>query len=181
MREACISKARKRRVQRSKEKPEEAQLSKAKCFHGSDDHLINDHINKNYKKYRRHRLWKQKFETDQQITRKLVEARTMWSVNLQHDDTVSGIKEWQKSFLMKEEFSHSGGAEIKSTIIPDMSCWEEARSSSRTCWRDCIYLLAWCQGVPPDKLEKLAGESQVWAALLKLQPCDPALNNWKIK
>lgn len=49
----------------------------------------------------------------------------MWSVNLQHDDTVSGIKEWQKSFLMKEEFSHSGGAEIKSAIIPDMSYWEE--------------------------------------------------------
>ena len=41
------------------------------------------------------------------------------------------------------------------------------RGRPRTRWRDYISRLAWERlGVPPDKLEEVAGEREVWASLL---------------
>uniref|UniRef100_A0A669C5T3 Reverse transcriptase domain-containing protein n=1 Tax=Oreochromis niloticus TaxID=8128 RepID=A0A669C5T3_ORENI len=51
-----------------------------------------------------------------------------------------------------------------------------ARSRPRTRWRDYISRLAWERlGVPPDKLEEVAGEREVWASLLRLLPPRPGL------
>ncbi|TWW81706.1 hypothetical protein D4764_01G0015210 [Takifugu flavidus] len=41
----------------------------------------------------------------------------------------------------------------------------------RTRWRDFVSRLVWkCLGISPDELEKVAGESKVWASLLRLLP-----------
>ena len=41
----------------------------------------------------------------------------------------------------------------------------------RTCWRDYVAQLAWEHlGVPPDKLEEVSGEREVWTSLLGLLP-----------
>jgi len=45
------------------------------------------------------------------------------------------------------------------------------RGKPRTCWRDYVFRLAWeCLGVPPEELEEVAGDRDVWASLLKLLP-----------
>ena len=50
------------------------------------------------------------------------------------------------------------------------------RGRPRTRWRDYISRLAWERlGVPPDKLEEVAGEREVWASLLRLLPPRPGL------
>ncbi|TWW64119.1 R2DM Retrovirus-related Pol polyprotein from type II retrotransposable element [Takifugu flavidus] len=44
----------------------------------------------------------------------------------------------------------------------------------RTRWRDYVSRLAWERlGIPPDELEEVAGEREVWASLLRLLPRDP--------
>ncbi|TWW71143.1 hypothetical protein D4764_17G0006260 [Takifugu flavidus] len=44
----------------------------------------------------------------------------------------------------------------------------------RTCWRDCVSRLVWERlGIPPDELEEVAGEREVWASLLRLLPPRP--------
>ncbi|TWW67270.1 hypothetical protein D4764_02G0003110 [Takifugu flavidus] len=44
----------------------------------------------------------------------------------------------------------------------------------RTRWRDYVSRLAWERlGVPPDELEEVAGEREVWASLLRLLPPRP--------
>ncbi|TWW60112.1 hypothetical protein D4764_05G0002020 [Takifugu flavidus] len=44
----------------------------------------------------------------------------------------------------------------------------------RTRWRDCVSRLAWERlGIPPDELEEVAGEREVWAFLLRLLPPRP--------
>uniref|UniRef100_A0A673CRG3 Reverse transcriptase domain-containing protein n=1 Tax=Sphaeramia orbicularis TaxID=375764 RepID=A0A673CRG3_9TELE len=44
----------------------------------------------------------------------------------------------------------------------------------RTCWRDYISRLAWERlGVPPEELEEVSGEREVWASLLRLLPPRP--------
>ncbi|TWW74429.1 hypothetical protein D4764_14G0004320 [Takifugu flavidus] len=44
----------------------------------------------------------------------------------------------------------------------------------RTCWRDYVSRLAWERlGTPPDELEEVAGEREVWASLLRLLPLQP--------
>ncbi|TWW67376.1 hypothetical protein D4764_02G0004170 [Takifugu flavidus] len=44
----------------------------------------------------------------------------------------------------------------------------------RTRWRDYVSQLVWeCLGIPPDDLEEVAGEREVWASLLRLLPRDP--------
>ncbi|TWW78199.1 hypothetical protein D4764_11G0003200 [Takifugu flavidus] len=41
----------------------------------------------------------------------------------------------------------------------------------RTRWRDYVSRLAWERlGIPPDELEEVAGEREVWASLLRLLP-----------
>uniref|UniRef100_A0A3P9DSK2 IRG-type G domain-containing protein n=1 Tax=Maylandia zebra TaxID=106582 RepID=A0A3P9DSK2_9CICH len=51
-----------------------------------------------------------------------------------------------------------------------------SRGRPRTRWRDYISRLAWERlGVPPDKLEEVAGEREVWASLLRLLPPRPGL------
>ncbi|TWW73696.1 hypothetical protein D4764_15G0010920 [Takifugu flavidus] len=43
----------------------------------------------------------------------------------------------------------------------------------RTCWRDYVSRLVWERlGIPPDEVEEVAGEREVWASLLPLRP-DP--------
>ncbi len=43
------------------------------------------------------------------------------------------------------------------------------RGRPRTCWRDYISHLAWeCLGIPPEELESVAGERDVWTTLLSL-------------
>ncbi|TWW64245.1 hypothetical protein D4764_03G0012530 [Takifugu flavidus] len=50
----------------------------------------------------------------------------------------------------------------------------ETPGRPRTRWRDYVSRLAWeCLGIPPDKLEKVAGEREVWASLLRLLPPQP--------
>uniref|UniRef100_A0A669EXX2 Reverse transcriptase domain-containing protein n=1 Tax=Oreochromis niloticus TaxID=8128 RepID=A0A669EXX2_ORENI len=50
------------------------------------------------------------------------------------------------------------------------------RGRLRTRWRDYISRLAWERlGVPPDKLEEVAGEREDWASLLRLLPPRPGL------
>uniref|UniRef100_A0A669C209 Reverse transcriptase domain-containing protein n=1 Tax=Oreochromis niloticus TaxID=8128 RepID=A0A669C209_ORENI len=50
------------------------------------------------------------------------------------------------------------------------------RGRPRTRWRDYISRLAWERlGVPPDELEEVAGEREVWASLLRLLPLRPDL------
>ncbi|KAK3574348.1 hypothetical protein QTP86_005151 [Hemibagrus guttatus] len=45
------------------------------------------------------------------------------------------------------------------------------RGRPRTGWRDCVSQLAWERlGVPPEELEKVSGEREVWASLLRLLP-----------
>ncbi|PWA24580.1 hypothetical protein CCH79_00011769 [Gambusia affinis] len=40
----------------------------------------------------------------------------------------------------------------------------------RTRCRDYVSWVAWeCLGIPPEELEQVAGEREVWASLLKLQ------------
>ncbi|TWW59397.1 hypothetical protein D4764_06G0009270 [Takifugu flavidus] len=44
----------------------------------------------------------------------------------------------------------------------------------RTRWRDYVSRLAWERlGIPPDELEEVAGEREVWASLLRLLPPQP--------
>ncbi|TWW75358.1 hypothetical protein D4764_13G0000200 [Takifugu flavidus] len=44
----------------------------------------------------------------------------------------------------------------------------------RTRWRDYVSRLAWeSLGIPPDELEEVAGEREVWASLLRLLPPRP--------
>ncbi|TWW74298.1 hypothetical protein D4764_14G0002990 [Takifugu flavidus] len=44
----------------------------------------------------------------------------------------------------------------------------------RTRWRDYVSRLVWERlGIPPDELEKVAGEREVWASLLRLLPPRP--------
>ncbi|TWW61049.1 hypothetical protein D4764_05G0011390 [Takifugu flavidus] len=44
----------------------------------------------------------------------------------------------------------------------------------RTHWRDFVSRLVWeCLGIPPDELEEVAGEREVWASLLRLLPPRP--------
>ncbi|PWA30791.1 hypothetical protein CCH79_00017406 [Gambusia affinis] len=48
------------------------------------------------------------------------------------------------------------------------------RGRPRTRWRDYISRLAWERlGIPPEELEEVAGEREVWASLLKLLPQRP--------
>ena len=48
------------------------------------------------------------------------------------------------------------------------------RGRPRTRWRDYVSRLAWERlGVPPEELEEVAGEREVWASLLKLLPPRP--------
>ncbi|KAK3544536.1 hypothetical protein QTP86_015589 [Hemibagrus guttatus] len=48
------------------------------------------------------------------------------------------------------------------------------RGRHRTCWRDYVFRLAWeCLGVPPEELEEVAREREVWASLLRLLPPRP--------
>ncbi|KAK3553774.1 hypothetical protein QTP70_009300 [Hemibagrus guttatus] len=45
------------------------------------------------------------------------------------------------------------------------------RGRARTRWRDYVSRLAWeCLGVPPEELEEVSGEREVWASLLRLLP-----------
>ncbi|TWW76581.1 hypothetical protein D4764_13G0012430 [Takifugu flavidus] len=44
----------------------------------------------------------------------------------------------------------------------------------RTRWRDYVFRPAWERlGIPPDELEEVAGEREVWASLLRLLPPRP--------
>ncbi|TWW73379.1 hypothetical protein D4764_15G0007730 [Takifugu flavidus] len=44
----------------------------------------------------------------------------------------------------------------------------------RTRWKDYVSRLAWERlGIPPDELEEVAGEREVWASLLRLLPPRP--------
>ena len=44
----------------------------------------------------------------------------------------------------------------------------------RTRWRDYVSQLAWERlGVPPEELEEVSGEREVWASLLRLLPLRP--------
>ncbi|KAM4551690.1 putative transposon-derived protein F52C9.6 isoform 1-T3 [Odontesthes bonariensis] len=48
------------------------------------------------------------------------------------------------------------------------------RGRPRTRWRDYVSRLAWERlGVPPEELEEVAGDRDVWASLLKLLPPRP--------
>uniref|UniRef100_A0A3B3BLN8 Reverse transcriptase domain-containing protein n=2 Tax=Oryzias melastigma TaxID=30732 RepID=A0A3B3BLN8_ORYME len=48
------------------------------------------------------------------------------------------------------------------------------RGRPRTRWRDYVSRLAWERlGVPPEELEEVAGEREVWASLLRLLPPRP--------
>ncbi|KAK3570072.1 hypothetical protein QTP86_010236 [Hemibagrus guttatus] len=48
------------------------------------------------------------------------------------------------------------------------------RGRPRTCWRDYVSRLAWERlRVPPEELEKVSGEREVWASLLRLLPPRP--------
>ncbi|KAK3532990.1 hypothetical protein QTP70_006197 [Hemibagrus guttatus] len=48
------------------------------------------------------------------------------------------------------------------------------RGRPRTRWRDYVSRLAWERlGVPPEELEKVSGEREVWASLLRLLPPRP--------
>ncbi|KAK3507766.1 hypothetical protein QTP70_000218 [Hemibagrus guttatus] len=48
------------------------------------------------------------------------------------------------------------------------------RGRPRTCWRDYAFRLAWERlGVPPEELEEVAREREVWASLLRLLPPRP--------
>uniref|UniRef100_A0AAY5JVS7 Reverse transcriptase domain-containing protein n=1 Tax=Esox lucius TaxID=8010 RepID=A0AAY5JVS7_ESOLU len=48
------------------------------------------------------------------------------------------------------------------------------RGRPRTHWRDYVSRLAWERlGVPPEELEEVSGEREVWASLLKLLPPRP--------
>ncbi|KAK3528563.1 hypothetical protein QTP70_002803 [Hemibagrus guttatus] len=48
------------------------------------------------------------------------------------------------------------------------------RGSPRTRWRDYVSRLAWERlGVPPEELEEVSGEREVWASLLRLLPPQP--------
>ncbi|KAK3510372.1 hypothetical protein QTP70_005671 [Hemibagrus guttatus] len=48
------------------------------------------------------------------------------------------------------------------------------RGRPRTCWRDYVSRLAWERlGVPPEELEEVSGEREVWASLLRLLPPRP--------
>ncbi|KAK3520218.1 hypothetical protein QTP70_019360 [Hemibagrus guttatus] len=54
------------------------------------------------------------------------------------------------------------------------------RGRPRTRWRDYVFRLAWERlGVPPEELEEVAREREVWASLLRLLPRDPALDKQK--
>ena len=42
----------------------------------------------------------------------------------------------------------------------------------RTRWRDYVFRLTWeCLGIPPEELNEVAGEREVWGSLLRLLPC----------
>ncbi|KAK3514313.1 hypothetical protein QTP70_013799 [Hemibagrus guttatus] len=48
------------------------------------------------------------------------------------------------------------------------------RGRPRTRWRDYVFQLAWERlGVPPEELEEVSGEREVWASLLRLLPLRP--------
>jgi len=48
------------------------------------------------------------------------------------------------------------------------------RGRPRTRWRDYVSGLAWERlGVPPEELEEVAGDRDVWVSLLKLLPPRP--------
>ncbi|KAK3550678.1 hypothetical protein QTP70_002404 [Hemibagrus guttatus] len=48
------------------------------------------------------------------------------------------------------------------------------RGRPRTRWRDYVSRLAWERlGVPPEELEEVSGEREVWASLLRLLPLRP--------
>lgn len=48
------------------------------------------------------------------------------------------------------------------------------RGRPRTRWRDYVSRLAWERlGIPPEELEKVAGEREVWVSLLRLLPPRP--------
>uniref|UniRef100_A0A3B5Q8Y2 Reverse transcriptase domain-containing protein n=1 Tax=Xiphophorus maculatus TaxID=8083 RepID=A0A3B5Q8Y2_XIPMA len=50
------------------------------------------------------------------------------------------------------------------------------RGRPRTRWKDYVSRLAWERlGIPPEELEEVAGEREVWASLLKLLPPRPDL------
>ncbi|KAK7925839.1 hypothetical protein WMY93_008149 [Mugilogobius chulae] len=48
------------------------------------------------------------------------------------------------------------------------------RGRPRTRWRDYVSRLAWVRlGIPPEELEEVCGDSEVWASLLRLLPPRP--------
>ncbi len=50
------------------------------------------------------------------------------------------------------------------------------RGKPRTRWRDYVARLAWERlGIPPEELEEVSGEREVWASLLRLLPPRPGL------
>ncbi|KAK3517069.1 hypothetical protein QTP86_004180, partial [Hemibagrus guttatus] len=52
------------------------------------------------------------------------------------------------------------------------------RGRPRTRWRDYVFRLAWERlGVPPEELEEVAREREVWASLLRLLPPRPGKRN----
>lgn len=55
--------------------------------------------------------------------------------------------------------------------VSGMSVWE---GRPRTCWRHSISWLAWeCLRIPVEELANVAGEREVWTALLRLLPRNP--------
>lgn len=65
-------------------------------------------------------------------------------------------------------------------LYTDMECFNKISTFSnlflnkrrpRTCWRDYICRLAWKRlGIPPAELGEVAGEREIWAALLRVLP-----------
>ncbi|TWW80933.1 hypothetical protein D4764_01G0007480 [Takifugu flavidus] len=58
--------------------------------------------------------------------------------------------------------------------VQGMSSQKETPRKTQDTWRDYVSRLAWERlGIPPDELEEVAGEREVWASLLRLLPPRP--------
>ncbi|KAL3973669.1 phosphorylated adapter RNA export protein [Sarotherodon galilaeus] len=96
----------------------------------------------------------------------LTYGHELWVVT---ERTRSRIQAAEMGFLRKV-----AGLSLRDRVFRACPTGRRPRGRPRTRWRDYMSRLAWeCLGVPPDKLEEVAGEREVWASLLGLLPPRP--------
>ncbi|TWW61038.1 Transposable element [Takifugu flavidus] len=82
------------------------------------------------------------------------------------------MEEWAK--IPATDHMNSNSGRLPGEVFRACPSGRRPPGRPRTRWRDYVSRLAWERlGIPPDELEEVAGEREVWASLLRLMPPQP--------